>query len=112
MAYKSLYKNIIFIEGDEPSAKVLGKIDYDKTSTFNSQCKSIDVVKEQLAEKTIAIGGNAVINFEYGQKSLGWFKSGISQLFCGDSVKWYGSGYAAILPQTLKDEIIATLNKK
>jgi hypothetical protein len=96
MAYKFVYKGITFIEGPEPSAKILQRIEYKKLLTYNAHNKSLDCVKDQLVEKTIALGGNAVVNFKYGQKNLGWFKSLILRL--DDNIKWYGYGFAAIIP--------------
>lgn len=109
MAYTSIYKGIIFIEGFEQSAKILGNIEYKKLFSYNSQIQTLDNVKEQLKDQTIALGGNAVINFKYGQKSSGWFKSALFAL--DDNIKWYGSGTAAIIPEEVKIQILEKLNK-
>lgn len=109
MAYTFIYKDIIFIEGNDTSAKILGSIEYKKTFTFNSQSKTIDCVKDQLVEKTIELGGNAILNFTYGQKSSGWFKASLFAL--DDDIKWYGNGVAAILPEERKKEIFEKFNK-
>ena len=105
MAYISIYKGIVFVEGNESSAKILGNIEYKKLFTFNSQIQTLDCVKEQLAEKTIALGGNAVVNFKYGQKSSGWFKSSLFSL--DDNIKWYGCGEAAIISEERKVELLS-----
>ena len=104
MAYISIYKGFIFIEGYEPTAKTLGKVEYKKNFSFNSQLQTLDCVKDQLIEKTIKMGGNAVVDFQYGQKSSGWFKSSLFSL--DDNIKWYGSGTAALLPQEKIKEIL------
>ena len=104
MAYTSVYKGIVFIEGNEPSAYQLGIVEYKKNFSFNAQLLTLNDVKDQLVEKTVAMGGNAVVKFEYGQKSSGWFKSSLFSL--DDNIKWYGSGVAAILPQEKISEII------
>ena len=109
MAYYSMYKGIIFIEGADPSAKILQKVEYKKALTFNSQIQTLDCVKEQLAKKTLALGGNAVVDFKYGQKSYGWFKAMFFSL--DDNIKWYGSGMAAILPKERAKELLDKLNK-
>ena len=57
----------------------------------------------------IALGGNAVVNFQYGQKSSGWFKSMLLSL--DDNIKWHGSGMAAIIPEDVKMQILEKLNK-
>ena len=108
MAYISVYKDIIFIEGVEESAKALGKVEYKKSFSYNAQSKTLNCVKDQLVEKTIALGGNAVVDFKYGQKSSGWFKSAL--LNYDDNIKWYGSGMAAIISEERKNEIIQKLN--
>ena len=110
MAYTTIYKGIIFVEGKEPSAKLLGKVEYKKALSFNAQLKTLNDVKDQLVEKTIALGGNAVVDFTYGQKSLGWFKASFSSL--DDNVKWHGAGTAAIIPEERKQEIFEKLNKE
>ena len=108
MAYTSIYKGVIFIEGVEQTAKVLGRVEYKKLFSFNAQVQTLDCVKDQLIEKTIALGGNAIIDFKYGQKSSGWFKSSLFSL--DDNIKWYGSGIAVILPEETKNKILEKLN--
>ena len=110
MAYKFLYKGIIFIEGDEPRATIIAPIKYNKLFSFNSQLQTLDCVKNQLVEQTLSCGGNAVVNFEYGQKSSGWLASSLFAL--DDNIKWYGSGMAAKLPEGIKNQIIEELTNK
>ena len=110
MAYTSIHKGIIFIEGSEQSAEILGPIEYKKLFSFNAQIQTIDCVKDQLVEKTVALGGNAVVDFKYGQKSSGWFKSSLFSL--DDNIKWYGSGLAAIIPEEIKNKILEKYNKE
>ena len=109
MAYKSVYKDLIFIEGYEPTAKILGKVEYEKLFSFNSQIQTLESVKDQLVEKTRAMGGNAVINFTYGQKTQSWFIASLFSL--DDNIKWYGSGVAAIIPDDRLTEIMEEINK-
>ena len=104
MAYTTVYKGFIFIEGGEPTARVLEKIEYKKSFSYNTQLKGLDVVKDQLVEKASALGANAIIEFKYGQKSSGWFRSALLSL--DDNIKWYGDGYAAILPDFRVEEIM------
>lgn len=108
MAYISTYKDMVFVEGFEANAQLLGEIEYKKTFSFGQQDKTINCVKEQLYEKTRALGGNAVVNFKYGQKSCGWFKASLFSL--DDNIKWYGSGIAAKLSAERIREIFE--NKK
>lgn len=109
MPYISVFKGVIFVEGDEPSAKTIRNIEYDKKFSYNSQLKNLDVVKDQLADKALALGGNAVLNFRYGQQSSGWFKSVLLAL--DDNIKWYGSGTAAVIPEETKAKILEKLYK-
>ena len=95
MAYTSVYNGIVFIEGDEPGAKVMGSLVYEKTGFYNQQLKSLDIVKEQLAQKAKALGANAVKDFKYGQKSTSWFRSML--LSYDDNINWYGTGTAILL---------------
>ena len=104
MAYISVYKGFIFIEGNEPNAKVLGKVEYKKNFSFNAQSRTLDCVKDQLMEKAISMGANAIMDFNYGQKSSGWFKSSLFSL--DDNIKWYGSGIAVIISEDRKQEIL------
>lgn len=104
MAYTTIYKGIVFVEGAEPVAQLLGEVEYKKNFTYNSQLQGLDCVKDQLVDKTLALGGNAVLHFKYGQKSSGWFKASLLSL--DDNIKWYGSGVAAILPEDRINEIL------
>ena len=104
MAYKSLYKGIIFIEGQEDYIKNLGKVAYKKDSFYNNQLKNLDNVKEQLADKAIQAGGNAIINFKYGQKNTSWFRSML--LAFDDNVNWFGEGEIVILEENKYKDFI------
>ena len=104
MAYTSLYKDFIFVEGIIDVDKVLGKIEYEKIFTFNSQSKTLDCVKDQFIEKAKALGGNIIIDFKYGQKTVGWFKSFLFSL--DDDIRWYGSGVVATISDKKRKEII------
>ena len=111
MAYVSICKGIIFIESKEPSSNVLAKVEYKTKFSlfkeiFKSDRETLDAVKEQLADKVIALGGNCVVEFKYGQKNKKWF-----EMSAENSVKWYGEGFAAIIPEERKAEIIEKLNK-
>ncbi len=106
MAYTSIHNGIIFIEGDEPGAKVIGGVEYQKKGFYNQQLKDLDMVKDQLAEKAKAMGGNAVKDFKYGQKSTSWLRSMI--LTYDDNINWYGSGTVILLSPERREEIFAS----
>ena len=110
MAYKSVFKNIIFIEGDETYIKTFGGIEYKKTKYYNSQMQNIDIVKEQLAEEAIKRGGNAIINFKYGQKNTSWFRSMLLSL--DDNVNWYGNGEVVLISEERYNEILGMITKQ
>lgn len=104
MAYKSLYNGIIFIEGHEDYIKNLGKVEYKKDKLYNNQLKNLDDVKEQLSCKAKNAGGNAVINFKYGQKNTSWLRSLILSL--DDNVNWYGEGEIVLIDEFKYNEIV------
>ena len=101
MTKTSFYKGIIFIEGFEAATKILGQIEYKKPFSLNAQIQTLDCVKEQLAIKTIALGGNAIINFKYGQTT--------SLLGFENTIKWYGNGDAAILSEETKNKLLTKI---
>ncbi|MBE6781624.1 MAG: hypothetical protein E7540_02765 [Ruminococcaceae bacterium] len=104
MAYTTVHNGVIFIEGAEPDAKRIGSVEYKKEGFYNQQLKGLDVVKDQLAVKARKMGGNAVMDFKYGQKSTGWFRSML--LSYDDNINWYGTGTVILLSQDRYDEIV------
>ena len=102
-----MYKGILFVEGYEPSAKLLGSIEYKKNFSFNAQMKTLDCVKDQLVERAMELGGNAVVDFKYGQKTSSFFKSWL--FISDDNIKWFGNGIAAIVPEERIKEIMENL---
>lgn len=106
MAYISLHKGFVFVEGNEPNAKIVGSVEYTKDGFYNQQLKDLNAVKDQLAQKARAMGANAIMNFTYGQKSTSWFRSMILAL--DDNVNWYGSGTAIVISDNRLNEIIAS----
>lgn len=61
-----------------------------------AQLKTLKDVKALLAKRACSAGGNAIIDFQYGQKSVGWLRS-LLQL---DDVNWYGYGTIAKVAET------------
>lgn len=85
---------IAFVESTSPRARRLGSVKVEIGGVFShAQLKNLDDVKQLLAQQVKLKGGNALIDFTYGQKSVGIFRSMISL----DDVVWYGSGTAAVL---------------
>ncbi len=105
MAYTSVYNGIIFIEGEEPGARILGTVEFQKEGFYNQQLKDLTMVKNQLANKAISMGGNAIKNFTYGQKSTSWFRSLL--LSYDDNINWYGSGVVISLSPERREELLS-----
>ncbi len=98
MAYSSVFNGFLFIEGPEPYAQPLGKVEYNKYEHqfYNQQLLGLDKIKEQLLHKARALGANAIVDFTYGQKSTSWFRSMV--LSFDDNINWYASGTAVTIP--------------
>lgn len=110
MAYKSIFNDIIFIEGDEEYVQFIGPIEYKKDSFYNQQFKNLDNVKDQMSRKAHEKGANAIINFKYGQKTTSFWRSLFLSL--DDNVNWYGSGSAVVLPMDRIEEIKNEIKNK
>lgn len=59
----------------------------------SAQLKNLDDVKRLMAERTRLAGGDAVVDFKYGQRSVGFWRSLVDR----DDVTWYGEGQIARL---------------
>ncbi len=59
----------------------------------SAQLKDLDDVERIMAEKARNAGGNAIVDFKYGQRSVGFVRS----LFQRDDVNWYGEGKIAVV---------------
>ena len=97
MAYTTVYKDIVFIEGDHPKAK---RNQFVETSLngIGAQFKTLNDVKDELVESAKINGCNCILDFRYGQKQSWWTSF--------DFVKYYGSGVCAILPKDTYKEIL------
>lgn len=97
MAYRSVYKGVIFIEGDCSSGDILGTCDTDLSFSLGAQLKSLRDIKDIMVENVHVLGGNAVINFTYGQKSR-WLAI--------DDMAFWGKGKVTRLPNDVYDKIL------
>jgi len=92
---------ITFYEGTpdhyEPIESV--RIESGEMLLTQSQLKTLKDVKRELAARASEAGGNSIVDFEYGQKSVGWF---LSILELDD---WYGSGTIARVPTVTETAI-------
>ena len=104
MAYKSLTDGIIFVEGSLKCQRQLGRIEYTKESWFNSQLNNLGAIRKQLALKAKNLGANVVTNFQYGQKSKGFWGSML--LGSDDNIDWYANGTAAVIDDLTYNEIV------
>ncbi len=94
--YESTFDGLRFIEGRPAGARVIKPIRADIGGVLRSaQLKNLDDVKRIMANEARAAGGNAIVDFNYGQRSVGFFAS----LFQRDDVNWYGEGKIAIVPK-------------
>lgn len=96
MAYTTIYKDYIFIEGDNSKAIRKAKIKTN-LSGIGAQMKNLNNVKDSLIFYTKMHKCNCILDFKYGQKT---------SIFSFDDVKFYGSGVCAILPEEEYKKII------
>jgi len=95
----SEHKGVFFVEGSPANAKRDRPITTELNAFFSqNHLKSLDDLKDRMAERAASSGCNAIIEFKYGQRSSFW-KSIVGM----DNILWFGSGVlAAIDPAELK----------
>lgn len=92
--YTTTADGITFVEGRPAGATIIGPVHVEIGGILTSaQLKNLDDVKKIMAERARSAGGNAIVDFKYGQKSVGFWKSLIDR----DDVQWFGEGQIAIL---------------
>ena len=101
--YYSKDYGVYFVEGIPAGTTFLHDISTVLDGYFsfsNVQLKSLDDVKREMAKEVLAKGGNAVVNFKYGQKTGSFWEC----LFSHDNVRWTGQGKIAIIdPSVLEN---------
>lgn len=102
MAYTTLYNGVVFIEGNNDNAKIIGSVSSDLSFKIGAQLKNLNDVKSDMANKAKVLGANCIVNFTYGQKSR-WIAI--------DDVAFYGNGKAAILPENIYEELVNKVKK-
>jgi uncharacterized protein YbjQ (UPF0145 family) len=91
---KTMCDGVAFYEGRPASATCVQKIEAKIGGVLTSaQLSTLDDVKRVLASQAKQVGANAVVDFQYGQKSVGILAS----IFSRDDVNWYGAGTAAVV---------------
>jgi hypothetical protein len=94
MRIQTNYDGVIFDEDEIVGLEAIKVISTQLNNFFGQdQLKSLHDVKRAMAREVLACGGNALGNFEYGQKNGSVWQ----QLFSMDNVLWYGSGIAGRL---------------
>lgn len=92
--YTTIFEGIKFIEGCPSGVRIIKPIRVEIGGVLTSaQLKNLDDVKRLLVGQVRAAGGNAVVDFKYGQRSVGFWRSLIDR----DDVHWYGEGKVAFL---------------
>jgi hypothetical protein len=87
-------EGITFVEGCTPGAKIIKPIRVEVGGVLTSaQLKNLDDGKRLMVQEVRASRGNAVVDFKYGQRSVGFWRS----LFDGDDVHWYAEGRIAVI---------------
>ncbi|MCA9108551.1 MAG: hypothetical protein KDA52_01275 [Planctomycetaceae bacterium] len=89
----TMQDGITFYEGFPEIYQPLAKVDIEIGGMLvtQSQLKTLRDVKRELAARASKAGGNAIVNFQCGQKSVGFFRS----IFQLDDINWYGTGIIA-----------------
>lgn len=97
--YSDYSDGIYFVEGAPAGSRRIAPISTKIDGMFsNAQLKSLDDIKAAMASEARRKGGNAIIDFKYGQKQRSFWGS----LFSLDDVRWEASGaVATINPATL-----------
>lgn len=88
------HEGVYFTELRPAGVRVIRTVEatLDDQIIGGSQLQTLDDVKSALATMVKAAGGNALIGFTYGQRSVSWWKS----LLSIDDVAWWGKGQAAV----------------
>ena len=99
MAFVTVYKDVIFIEGDHPRAAKRYSAE-TRVSGFGAQLKNLNDLKQTMANTARSCGCNCVVNFTYGQRT---------KLIAIDDVAYVGNGYYAVLSDEDYTSIISQL---
>lgn len=92
---KTKFDGITFVEGLPADYEHVLPISIELGGIIQqAQLKSLADVKRAMAAQARAAGGNAIVDFKYGQKSVSWLRS----LWQMDDVNWYGTGIIAVIP--------------
>jgi hypothetical protein len=88
MMFCTNHDGILFIEGECPGCQLLRPVEVKIQGMFSqAQLKSLDDVKDRMAQEARHARGNAIVRFKYGQRTTFW-----TTLLSLDDVGWYGTG--------------------
>ena len=92
--YWAEYKGVFFVEGMPTRSQIIKSIDTKLDGVFTqSQLKSLDAIKDKMIVAVRDAGGNAVVDFKYGQRTSFW-----SSFVSLDDVRWFATGKIAVVP--------------
>jgi hypothetical protein len=91
--HSTIEDGITFYEGVPERCRPIEQVSIEIGGMLltQSQLKTLKDVKRELAARASKAGGNAIVDFKYGQKCVGFFRS----LLQIDDVNWYGTGTIA-----------------
>jgi len=101
MAFVTVHRGIVFIEGDHPRAVKRYSAE-TRVGGFGAQLRNLNDLKEQMAQIAYNNGCNCVVNFTYGQRS---------KVIAIDDVAYVGNGFYAVLPPADYQSIISQFNR-
>ena len=79
---------VFFTEASIPNATPIQRLHVE----ISLQNSNLNEVKQRLAQEVKRIGGNAIMNFSYGQKKHEWWE--LFFTFKWDTESWHGEGVA------------------
>ena len=92
--YYSKDFGVFFVEGFPTGTTIIRDISTILDGYFsNVQLRSLNDLKREMAKEVLSHGGNAVVDFKYGQRTGGFWEC----LFSHDNVRWTGQGKIAII---------------
>jgi hypothetical protein len=92
--YETTTDGVRFFEGRPKDARIIEPIKCELGGVFRqAQLKNLSDLKREMARIAAAKGGNAVVDFKYGQRTVGFWRS----IFQLDDVNWYGEGWVAVV---------------
>ena len=87
MSVVTVYKDIVFIEGEHPRA--IKKFNaYTRIGGFGAQLRNLNDIKDIMANTAKQNNCNCIVNFSYGQ---------IHKILSIDDVLFEGDGYYSVL---------------